>query len=100
MKLVQHVLRAGAKLDMWNQCAMMMRYFFDVDDGTGLSADDEGVECANLASARTEVMRSLPAIAAEAIGNDGDRANFEMTVRDGIGTPVMRATLSFAFDRL
>ena len=72
----------------------MTRYFFDLRVGDAFSADDEGAEFDGIAAARAEVMEAFPAMAAQYIRNDGDRAEFEMTVRDGAG-PVMRASLSF-----
>jgi hypothetical protein len=78
---------------------MMIRYFFDLRDRHGLMRDDEGVEFADLAAVRSEVMNSLPAMAAGQIQKNGDRLDFEMTVRNATG-PIMKANLSFAFSRL
>ena len=77
----------------------MSRYFFDFRDGRRLMRDDEGVEFANLAAVRSEVMNSLPAMAAGQIQKNGDRFDFEMIVRNATG-PIMKANLSFAFNRL
>ena len=77
----------------------MGRYFFDLREGDRLIADEDGTELDGAESARAQVMQALPAIAAQHIRNDGDRAEFEMTVRDASGQEVMRATLSFAVTR-
>jgi hypothetical protein len=78
----------------------MSRYFFDLRHDGSFMRDDDGVELGSLAAARSEVMKSLPAIASHAIRKNGEKANFEMTVRDAAGSAVMNATLSFAFRRL
>jgi hypothetical protein len=74
----------------------MSRYFFDLRDGDTFVADDDGTELDGTEDVRAQVMQALPAIAAQHIRNDGDRADFEMRVRDASGQEVMRATLSFA----
>jgi predicted hotdog family 3-hydroxylacyl-ACP dehydratase len=74
---------------------MMPRYFFDLRDGGNLSADDEGTELDGVEAARTELIQAFTAIAAQRIRDDGDRANFEMTVRVDGGREVLRASLSF-----
>jgi hypothetical protein len=74
----------------------MSRYFFDLRDGDTFVADDDGTELDGTEDVRAQVMEALPAIAAQHIRNDGDRADFEMTVRDASGQEIMRATLSFA----
>jgi hypothetical protein len=78
---------------------MMSRYFFDFRNGRRSMRDDEGVEFADLEAVRSEVMNSLPAMAADEILRNGDWFDFEMTVRNATG-PIMRANLSFAFNRL
>ena len=77
----------------------MARYFFDLRDGESSLADDEGTELDGIEEVRRQVMQALPAIAAQHIRKDGDRADFEMTVRDASGQEVMRATLSSALTR-
>ena len=61
--------------------------------------DDEGVEFANLEAVRSEVMNSLPAMAAGQIQKNGDRFDFEMIVRDATGA-IIAANLSFTYNRL
>jgi hypothetical protein len=78
---------------------MMSRYFFDFRDGQRFMQDDEGVELADLQAVRSEVMNSLPAMAAGEILKNGDRFDFEMIVRDAAGA-IMTANLSFALNRL
>jgi len=77
----------------------MSRYFFDFRDGHRFMRDDEGAEFPDLAAVRSEVMNSLPAMAAGEILKNGDRFDFEMIVRDAAGA-IMAANLSFAFKRL
>ena len=74
----------------------MARYFFELRNGARIIGDDDGTELEGPDEVRGQVMQALPAIAAQHIRNDGDRADFEMTVRDASGQEVMRATLSFA----
>jgi hypothetical protein len=71
------------------------RYFFDLRDGDEFSPDDEGMELDGAEAARAEMIAAFPAIAAQRIREDRDRAEFEMTVRDEAGNEVMRASLSF-----
>jgi len=78
---------------------MMPRYFFDLRDGDEFSPDDEGTELDGMEAARSELMQTLPAIAAQQIPHDGNRADFEMIVRDDADRPVMRATLSFTLSQ-
>ena len=73
----------------------MTRYFFDLRDGDEFSPDDEGTELDGVEAARAEVIRAFPAIAAQRIRDNRERAEFEMTVRDDGGREVMRANLSF-----
>ena len=78
----------------------MAVYFFDLREGGDLSADDEGTELDGVEAARAEVIQAFPAIAAQRIRTDGDRAEFEMTVRDDAGQEVMTASLSFALTQV
>ena len=73
----------------------MPRYFFDLRDGDEFSPDDEGTELDGVVAAQAEVIAAFPAIAAQRIRDNRDRAAFEMTVRDEAGNEVMRASLSF-----
>ena len=73
----------------------MARYFFDLRNGDRIIGDDDGTELDGPDEVRRQVMQALPAIAAQHIRNDGDHADFEMTVRDASGQEVMRATLSY-----
>jgi hypothetical protein len=74
----------------------MARYFFELRNGDRIRGDDDGTELDGPDEVRGQVMQALPAIAAQHIRNDGDHADFEMTVRNASGQEVMRATLSFA----
>ena len=73
----------------------MPRFFFDIHD-SGVTRDDEGQELPDIEAARRLAMSSLPQIAADEIPMDSDRRHFVVLVRDGNGTPVYTATLSFA----
>jgi hypothetical protein len=77
----------------------MSRYFFDFREGDRFMRDDEGVELATFDAARSEVMNSLPPMAAGEILKNGDRFDFEMIVRNATGA-IMTATLAFAFNRV
>lgn len=71
----------------------MRRYFFDIDDGTGLLADLEGVECDGLDDVRFKAIDVLPDVAREELP-DGDDHRFLVRVRDAGGRPVLVATLT------
>ncbi|MBB2964462.1 DUF6894 family protein [Methylobacterium sp. R2-1] len=77
----------------------MSRYFFDTHDGV-FHRDDEGSECTNFETARTEAMTCLPEIARWSIPTGGDNRAFTVMVRDESGAIVYTATLTFAGLRL
>lgn len=72
----------------------MSRYYFDVLDG-GLFIDDEGTEFPDLATARTETLRSLPEMAKHRADLEGAR-EVSITMRDEASRPVFQATLTIA----
>jgi hypothetical protein len=74
----------------------MPRYFFDVvEDGTTFS-DDEGVEFADLAAARTEVLRTLGELAREKLRSD--HQSLTIRVRDFGQEPVWTASLTLRIE--
>jgi hypothetical protein len=70
----------------------MSRYFFDIDDGSGLRIDDVGVSLADRKSVRDEAIAILPAVAKEVLP-DGDSHDLSVHVRDESGTLVFKAKL-------
>lgn len=74
----------------------MPRYFFDIQDGSGLMRDTIGIPMEDPAQIRHEAMQALPAIARDEIPKDGDRQAFTIMVRDENNLTVYTATLTFA----
>jgi hypothetical protein len=70
----------------------MPRYFFDVLDG-GLIRDEEGLELASIEAARMEVLRTLPAMAADVRARREAR-QLRIDVRDETGKYVLVGTLT------
>jgi hypothetical protein len=77
----------------------MPRFHFDIHDSE-VVLDDEGMERPDLDAAIREAVRSIPAIAAEAISKGDDRQNFAIIVRDSERRPVYTAAMSFWGTRL
>jgi uncharacterized protein DUF6894 len=73
----------------------MRRYFFDLRHGDQMVPDDEGIILPNLGAVQAEAMRSLITLASDFVDYPGPIA---VEVRDDAG-PVMRARISFEFDR-
>ena len=71
----------------------MTRYFFDVDDGTGMATDAVGLDCVSLVEVREEAIKALPDIAREVMP-DGDRRVIRTSVRDGSGRKIFEASLA------
>jgi hypothetical protein len=86
------------RVDVSRTDGSMPRYYFDVRDGEKLTTDGEGLEMEGFDAARNEAVRSLPELAKDELP-DGDSREFEVVVRDDRG-PVLRASLSFAVERL
>jgi hypothetical protein len=74
--------------------AAMGRYFFDIDDGTGIMRDEIGLNCNSLLEARNGAIAALPEIAADETPN-GQRRDYVVRVRDGTGCYLFEAFLSF-----
>ena len=71
----------------------MPRFFFDTDDGTGLTADDDGHDLADVERLRFLALDALPDLAREAMPADDDRILW-IYVRDEQGEYVFEASLS------
>lgn len=72
----------------------MPLFYFDIYDNGRLSADDSGVECADLAEARDQAVALLPDLARDELP-DGETHSFACVVRRGDGARCYRATLAF-----
>jgi hypothetical protein len=77
----------------------MPRFHFEVHDDE-VVLDDEGMELPDLDAAIREAVKSLPAIAGEAISKGDDRQSFAIIVRDSERRPVYTAAMSFCGTRL
>lgn len=80
----------------------MRRYFFDFRDGSGLVADEEGIEFPNLEAVQNEAARALTELARDELrkaDGSGSPYHIMVEVRDDDG-PVMHAKFSFEFKRL
>ena len=76
----------------------MPRYFFDVLDG-GLIRDEEGLELASIEAARMEVLRTLPAMAAD-VRTQREARQLRIDVRDQSGKYVLVGTLTVVVEEL
>ncbi|MHA6344238.1 DUF6894 family protein [Roseivivax sp. CAU 1761] len=68
-----------------------MRYYFDINDGTGLERDHEGQDLGSLDEAKRAAVQELVLIFRDELP-DGQRASFVVSVRDAQGKPVYVAT--------
>jgi hypothetical protein len=73
----------------------MRRYYFDMQNGDGLTVDEEGVELPDLIAAQQEAALALADMLLDESLNP---AKISVEVRDDAGT-VMRARLVFEIDR-
>jgi hypothetical protein len=71
---------------------MMPRYFFETRDGEAVTEDIEGLELPNLHAAREEALKYLGETANEAMP-DGDRRDFEVTIKDQGGRTLLSASV-------
>jgi uncharacterized protein DUF6894 len=78
----------------------MPRYYFDLRDSSGLSADEEGTELRDLSAAQEEAARSLGDMARDAARQIKLETVQQMAieVRDDLG-PVMHVRFSFEIER-
>jgi hypothetical protein len=73
----------------------MRRYYFDTQNGDGLTVDEEGVEFPDLDAAKQEAALALADMVLDESLNP---AKISVEVRDDAGT-VMRVRLVFEIDR-
>jgi hypothetical protein len=71
----------------------MPRYYFDVDDGTDLILDQQGIECGSLDEMRYEAVDALPDLARAELP-DGDNRTMTVKVRDAAGKYLLEASLT------
>ncbi|WP_347336313.1 DUF6894 family protein [Bradyrhizobium viridifuturi] len=71
----------------------MVRYFFDIRDGTGLYPDEEGLEFEDQRAAELEAARTLGELARDLASLD-DRHDFAIEVRTEDG-PVFKVVFVF-----
>ncbi|WP_439373023.1 DUF6894 family protein [Bradyrhizobium sp. DASA03120] len=95
----------GRRQIIWNcmSCSMvlgesvaMKRYYFDIRDGSQFIRDDEGVELADIESARQEATAALSEITRE-WGRGRPRHQMAVEVRDDRG-PILEARFSFVIE--
>lgn len=77
----------------------MPLYFFDIDDGQGVTLDDEGAELAGLEEAREQAIRALFDMGRD-LRPAPDRCGYSVRVRDQEGAHCCAATLSLQADWL
>ncbi len=72
----------------------MPRFYFDIDDGTNHTHDDEGQEFPNSVTACDEAIGVLPQIARDMLPDGSIRRDFIVNMKDGTGRVIFTATLS------
>jgi hypothetical protein len=72
----------------------MTRFFFDFQDGSEFTPDNQGVELASLHEARAEATRALAEVAKDLLPDDGCEHELSIVVREG-DRPVLHTKLSF-----
>jgi hypothetical protein len=78
---------------MFLELGRMPQYFFDYLDGTRAYPDDEGAELPGLKQARAEALRAIGGIAKDKMP-DGDRRDFQISIREGGGPVLMVVSLA------
>ena len=81
---------------------MVMRYYFDMQDGDQLIVDDEGQECASIERVQEEAARSLADMARDRAlthAHDAVRHSMSIRVRDEKG-PILKAQFVFEMGRM
>jgi hypothetical protein len=71
------------------------RFYFDIDDGSGPLLDDDGIDAADLASAKAKAVDALRSMARDVV-QASDRHVVAVDVRDESGQVRIRATLTLA----
>jgi len=74
----------------------MPRYFFDVQDGTGVFIDQLGTELPDDTTARAEASAALASMAKDQISRTAKSQNIAMWVRHENGEAIAVLTFSFA----
>ena len=74
----------------------MPKFFFDITDGTTITADQIGVELPDPGVARTEATRTLSEIAAQELPGDGPFRHFAILVRGEDETVLFEVALTFS----
>ncbi|NBJ09332.1 DUF6894 family protein [Microvirga arsenatis] len=77
----------------------MPRYYFDIDDGKRFTQDLHGLELDGIEAAKAVAQNTLTEIAKD-LPPDGDQRDFDATVRDRAGQPVLRIRLLLRVERL
>jgi len=77
----------------------MQTFFIDTSDGHIALTDNIGMELPDADAARSAAVAALPGIASDQIPN-GDHREFNATVRDSSGRPILRATLTLSVEWL
>ena len=77
----------------------MPRFFFDVYDGENCTRDSTGVELDNSHAAQQEAIRTLPAVAKDALP-DGTQRDFVIEVRDEAKRLILRAKLALTVETI
>lgn len=75
-------------------------YFFDVDDGSETTRDEDGRELSNDDAARDHGARALAHLARDHIPTNVPQKNITMWVRSEDGEPLLQLSLSFAIKSL
>jgi hypothetical protein len=75
-----------------------MRYFFDIQNGHGFVADEEGLELDSLDAARAEALTSIRSILSDEIGRGLVDLTGELRVRDAHGVRVLALPFTEAVD--
>jgi hypothetical protein len=76
--------------------ARKMRYFFDILNGHGFVADEEGQELTGIDAVREEALTSIRSMLSEEVSRGMMDLTGELRVRDANGAPVMALRFSDA----
>jgi hypothetical protein len=77
----------------------MSRFFFDIDDGSGVLADTEGSEHSDLRDAQREAIDTLTQMGREIFPTNADR-ELTIEIRDENGRVLMRTALKMTSVRV
>lgn len=73
----------------------MPRYYFQVQVGSTIIPDEDGLELASLEQARTLALRNLVETAGDTLMEDGERCILEMRVTDADAHLLLQYRLTF-----